>query len=338
MNSPPLNAGTGKTSLAERLNRIQQDPVYVPHYVETDGQIFSIYDPALHNAIEDQPENIDQRWVLCERPLIVVGGELDLSMLDLQYDRVSGISVAPIQVLANNGILVVDDFGRQGFRPDQILNRWIVPLSRGVDYLKAHSGTKFTVPFAVKLVISTNLDPKSLGDDAFLRRLRNKVYVGPVGDEAFGWIVEDAAEAAGIALDHGAIDQLIMVARREIGELRPYLAVDFCQLTVAVSDYEGHARFLDQDMIERVAELYFVQSETDRLSAGDLDAWRLTPGGALHDNMIGTQGYPDYEIGGMIGDDLLAGLEALAATQSVDGTEPTDDIPAALQASPAFGQ
>lgn len=327
--------GTGKTSLAERLNRIQHDPVFIPYYVETDGQIFSVYDPSLHRAFPDQPSDVDRRWVLCERPLIVVGGELDLAMLDLQYDQISGISVAPIQVMANNGILVVDDFGRQAVRPDEILNRWIVPLSRGVDYLKANSGGKFTVPFALKLVVSTNLDPKSLGDDAFLRRLRNKVYVGPVEEEVFGWIVEDAAAATGIGLGPGAIDHLVRVARREIGELRPYLAIDFCQLTAAVSDYEGHARELDEAMIERVAALYFVQSEeADSLSNPEAHLWDQNGPQSSYDHLQPAEGWADYEIGGLAEGDVFSGLEALAATQSIDGVEHGGNVPAALQPTP----
>ncbi|MEZ5412653.1 MAG: hypothetical protein R2761_31760, partial [Acidimicrobiales bacterium] len=181
-------AGTGKTSLAERMNRVFGDPVLIPRYVEVDSQIVTVYDPALHTAVDDPPAGLDPRWVLCERPLILVGGELDLGMLDLRYDRLSGVSVAPISMQANNGILVIDDFGRQGFRPDEILNRWIVPMSRGIDFLKAATGTKFTVPFEARLVFSTNLEPTSLGDEAFLRRLRNKVYIGPISDDGFRWV------------------------------------------------------------------------------------------------------------------------------------------------------
>lgn len=321
-------AGTGKTSLAERLNRIFDDPVLIPRYVEIDGQIVSVYDPALHQAVETQPPSIDQRWVLCERPLILVGGELDLTMLDLRYDRISGINSAPIQLLANNGILVVDDFGRQAIRPEEILNRWIVPLSRGVDYLKANTGTKFSVPFQLKLVISTNIDPNSLGDDAFLRRLRNKVFIGPISDDAFAQVLSNAVGDYEIELTTDAAAHFCDVSRREIGELRPYLAVDFCQLTMAICDYEQTDRVLDPAMIDRVAVLYFVNSEANEMQAPQLDRWRIP-------TQVSESGprWTDYEIGGYYNDDPLAGLDALAATQSVDGVGLPDGIPAALLGS-----
>lgn len=322
-------AGTGKTSLAERLNRIFDDPVLIPRYVEIDGQIVSVYDPSVHRAMEAQPPAIDQRWVLCERPLILVGGELDLNMLDLRYDRISGINSAPIQLLANNGILVVDDFGRQTIRPEEILNRWIVPLSRGVDFLKVNTGTKFTVPFQLKLVISTNIDPNSLGDDAFLRRLRNKVFIGPISDDAFAQVLANAVGDYDIELTADATSHLCDVSRREIGELRPYIAIDFCQLTVAICDYEQTDRVLDPDMIDRVAALYFVNREANEMQAPQLDIWRL-PAQATESGPRWT----DYAIGGYYHDDPLAGLDALAATQSVDGTELPDGVPAALLGSP----
>ncbi len=322
-------AGTGKTSLAERMNRMYDDPVVIPRYVETDSQIIAVYDPALHRALPEQPANLDPRWVLCQRPLILVGGELDLSMLDLRYDRISGISVAPIGMLANNGILVIDDFGRQSFRPEEILNRWIVPLSRGVDYLKAVTGTKFTVPFELKLVISTNLDPSSLGDDAFLRRLRNKVFIGPITDEGFSWVLANAARQHHVELSPDAVRYLGHVAQAQIGDLRPYLAIDFCQLAVAICGYENLAPVLDRAMIDRVADLYFVQSPSTQRPDRTPDRWRL-PDEPERPNRGYTR-WNDYEIGHVFNEDPMAGLDALAATLSVDQSEPTDQVPSALQ-------
>ncbi|MCP5032240.1 MAG: AAA family ATPase [Actinomycetia bacterium] len=319
-------AGTGKTSLAERLNRVFDDPVLIPRYVEIDGQIVSVYDPSLHHAVEQVPQ-IDPRWVLCERPLIIVGGELDLTMLDLRYDRVSGVNAAPIQMLANNGVLVVDDFGRQTIRPEELLNRWIVPLSRGIDYLKANTGTKFTVPFELKLVISTNLDPDSLGDDAFLRRLRNKVFIGPISENAFTQILIGAAASLQVGLTEDAIKHLCHIAHQHIGELRPYLAVDFCELTTAVCDYERWARVLDVDMVDRVADLYFVQDQAHEMSGRQVQTWNLPP--SRPDTR---REWDAYEIGGLHYDDPLAGLDALAATQSIDGVTSADEAHAALQA------
>jgi hypothetical protein len=251
--------GTGKTSLAERMARFYTDSVLIPRFVAVDGQLIAVYDPSLHEPEEVQPEYLDRRYVLCKRPLILVGGELTMSMMDLQHDPVSGLSTAPIQMMSNNGILVVDDFGRQAASPDEILNRWIVPLSRGIDFLKPHSGTKFTVPFELKLVISTNLDPHSLGDDAFLRRLRNKVFVGGCSEPAFNWILVRAAQREQLEVTAEAAAYLAELTRRSIGELRPYVAVDFCELAVGICRYDELPRRLNQRLIDRVAGVYFVR-------------------------------------------------------------------------------
>ncbi|NNE96303.1 MAG: hypothetical protein HKN24_09775, partial [Acidimicrobiales bacterium] len=173
----------------------------------------------------------------------------------------SGTYKAPIQMQASNGILVVDDFGRQTIRPSDLLNRWIIPLSRGVDFLKLANGTKFTVPFELKLVASTNLNPNSLGDDAFLRRLRNKVYVGAVEEDAFNWILARVAKAKSLQVTAEGAERLRQQAEDHLGELRPYLAVDFCELALGICEYEGAARNLDQAMIDRVASVYFVNEE-----------------------------------------------------------------------------
>jgi len=255
--------GTGKTSLAERMSRFYDDKVLIPRFVEVDGQIVSVFDPSLHEEDPNPAPELDPRYVLCQRPLIMVGGELTLQMMDLQFDQVSGLNAAPIQLLANNGILVVDDFGRQTASPDEILNRWIVPLSRGIDYLRPNTGTKFTVPFELKLVISTNIDPHALGDDAFLRRLRNKVYVGPCTEAAFNWILVRSAKRTGMEVTAQSAGYLASVTRKALGELRPYVAVDFCDLAVGICRYHGAASVLDQRMIDLVADVYFVQSGED---------------------------------------------------------------------------
>ncbi len=252
--------GTGKTSLAERMIRLHTDAVLVPKAVEVDGAVITVFDPATHKAIDPQPVGLDQRWVLCSRPLVLVGGELTARMLDLEHDSISGAYKAPIQMQANNGILVVDDFGRQQLLPTELLNRWIVPLSRGIDFLRLVNGSKFTVPFELKLVASTNLDPHELGDEAFLRRLRNKVYVGAVSETAFNWILVRAAKANNISVDAEAAQHLRRVSQHFIGELRPYVAIDFLELMTGIALYEGLPYTLDSKMIDRVAQIYFVTS------------------------------------------------------------------------------
>lgn len=264
--------GTGKTSLAERMIKLHKDQVVVPRAVQVDGQIIMVHDPAVHREVEIQPAGLDQRWVLCERPLVIVGGELSASMLDLQYDLVSGVYTAPIQMQANNGILVVDDFGRQQISPTEVLNRWIVPLSRGIDFLRLVSGIKFTIPFELKLVASTNLDPNDLGDDAFLRRLRNKVFVGPITDNAFNWILVRVAKAKGIEVSADDAAHLRSVAKKFLGELRPYVAVDFCDLMIGICNYEGFPRKLDTKMIDRVASVYFLQDPDEFVVEAEIPA------------------------------------------------------------------
>lgn len=251
--------GTGKTSLAERMNRLLSSPVLIPHAIEADGSVVLVFDPAVHRPLPEQPRGLDPRWVLCERPLILVGGELTLAMLDLSYEPVSGTYSAPLQLLANNGILVVDDFGRQLITPDEILNRWIVPLSRNVDFLKLNSGGSFEVPFASKLVVSSNLNPARLGDDAFLRRLRNKIYIGGCTPNEFDEILERAAKEFDVILDPRAFSHLQHLAMEEIGELRPYLAHDFCDLLRGICEFEGRPCVLDPETVDLVADVYFVE-------------------------------------------------------------------------------
>src|SRR5579863_6336691 len=137
--------GNGKTSLAERMLRVYQDAILIPYAVEVDSQIISLYDPVVHQPLEHEDEDADQRWILCKRPCIVVGGELIPSMLELRLDEASGIYAAPLQMKANNGILIIDDFGRQLMSPRDLLNRWIVPLDRRVDYLTLRYGVKFQI-------------------------------------------------------------------------------------------------------------------------------------------------------------------------------------------------
>ncbi len=251
--------GTGKTSLAERVGNVSADAVLIPHCIEVDGNIVMVFDPSIHRPVE-QPEGLDPRWVACERPFVIVGGELNMGMLDLSHDPVTGVYSAPKQLLANNGILVIDDFGRQLVSPDEILNRWIVPLSRNVDFLKLGNGTTFTTPFAVKLIVSSNMDPNDLGDEAFLRRLRNKVYVGACSDEDFDEILTLAADRSQVSLTPQSAEHLRKVARHYVGDLRPYIAVDFCDLMQGICEYEERAPVMDAPMIADIAELYFVTS------------------------------------------------------------------------------
>ena len=251
--------GTGKTSIAERIVRISPDHVLVPHAVEVDSQIISVFDQTVHFAVDEQPDDLDPRWILCHRPRVVVGGELTGSMLDLTYDATSGVYLAPLQMKANNGVMIIDDFGRQVLTPDQLLNRWIVPLDRRIDFLSLNYGVSFEVPFDVKVVLSTNLDPSDLGDEAFFRRIQSKIFIGPITPEAFDWILARVAHAMGIGCDADSAEYLRALCLQQGGDLRPYLPADVCKLLKALAQYEGITPALNRTTIDRVLALYYTK-------------------------------------------------------------------------------
>jgi hypothetical protein len=265
--------GTGKSSVAERLTRLLGDTILIPRAIEVDGAFITVFDPTVHHAVDPQPENIDRRWVVCQRPSIVVGGELTRAQLDLVYDQQSGLHLAPLQMKANNGILVIDDFGRQQMSPSELLNRWIVPLDRGIDYLTLSWGVRFDVPFDTRVVFSTNLDPATLGDEAFFRRLPNKVYVGSIDNDQFDWILVISARKHGLEIDPDSANHLRMLIRTKgDGDLRPYVPNVACQLAKAICMYEGYELRLTRSIIDRVASLYFTKLVNETHNAIDDDA------------------------------------------------------------------
>jgi hypothetical protein len=181
--------GNGKTVIGEGLGRAIGGEMYMPHAVEIDGYIITMFDPINHERLDEEDDRSsliaaaprDRRWVRIRRPVVIVGGELTLDMLDLTFNAASKFYEAPLQLKANGGVFLVDDFGRQRIRPEDLLNRWIVPLESRVDYLTLHTGKKFQVPFDVLAVFATNLEPASLADEAFLRRIPYKIAVSPRG-------------------------------------------------------------------------------------------------------------------------------------------------------------
>lgn len=251
--------GTGKSSVAERIVRAHEDYVLVPHCLEVEGQVITVFDPTLHEPLPEQPEGMDPRWVACMRPAVVTGGELHAGMLDLQLEPDSGVFLAPLQLKANNGVFVLDDFGRQAASPEALLNRWIVPLDRGVDYLTL-MGRKFEVPFDLKVVLATNMQPAALGDDAFFRRIHNKVFVGACDDAEFDEILRRTAHQGGVAVEPEAVQHLRTYAReRGDGELRAYLPGVVCRLTRSIASYHEVEPVLTPEMVERVMSLYFTK-------------------------------------------------------------------------------
>ncbi len=255
--------GTGKSSIAERLLRIYGDLVLVPHAVEVDGQIINVFDPVVHRPADEQPPGIDRRWVLCHRPCLMVGGELGPEMLDLKYQRDSGTYVAPVQMQANNGILVIDDFGRQAhLSPEALLNRWIVPLDRQRDHLMLDHGTKFDIPFDAKIVFSTNLQPETLGDEAFFRRIQSKVLIPSIEDDAFDEILRRVCERNQIRMTPDASAHLRRTSRElGDGDLRPYLPGAVCKILISICTFEDLPLELHPEMINRIAHMYFTHTD-----------------------------------------------------------------------------
>ncbi len=252
--------GNGKTSIAERILRIYEDAVLVPYAVEVDGHIITVFDPVVHKVIPSDNEMLDPRWVLCHRPCITVGGELSAAMLELRLDESTRVFISPCQMKANNGILIIDDFGRQVLSPRELLNRWIVPLDRRVDYLTLASGMKFQVPFEMMVVFSTNLDPHDLADEAFLRRIQSKVLVEGVSPEIFDQIFHRVMQINGVPFETGVAEHLrekCIAAGATC--LRACYPMDVYKLVKAINEYEGKPVRMTRAHIDRAVGLYFAK-------------------------------------------------------------------------------
>jgi len=255
-------SGTGKTTIAERMVNIYPDAVLIPWAIEVEGRIVILADPAIHRPVEFDGLHYDQRWCVCRRPFLSAGGELVPSMLDLQKDEASGAYVAPLQMKANNGILLIDDFGRQMMSPRDLMNRWIVPLDRRVDFLSMGNG-KFSVPFELLVVFSTNLEPHELGDDAFLRRVANKILIAGVDAEVFDAIFHLTALANDMEFQPGIEARFRELCLRHSPDLRPCFPGDICRLIRAIALYEGRKPTITFESLDRAVAGYFVaQSRT----------------------------------------------------------------------------
>lgn len=252
--------GTGKTTLACNIPAIFDDFVLIPHAIEVAHQIIAIYDPSVHERIEEQlPEDWDRRWVLCRRPRVVAGGELSAEMLELQFNATSRLFTAPLQLKANNGILVLDDFGRQRVRSDELLNRWMTPLDRRIDFLALPGGKKFEVPFDVLVVFSTNLDPRTLADDAFLRRIPNKINVTYATREQFREIFERECQSRQLACEPGLAEYTVELI---LGEMKQPLCQGYARDVINQifwsANYLGVTPQLNQDTIRQACHNYFL--------------------------------------------------------------------------------
>lgn len=260
--------GNGKTYMAEALARIQTNDIFIPYALEYQGSIIQLFDPTCHTPAptpeQDAHCELDARWARIRRPFITSGGELSVDMLDLRYSTVSGLYEAPLQLKANNGVYLVDDFGRQVSSATQILNRWIVPMDRRVDYLSLANGGKMQVPFENFLVFSTNLNPSDLGDEAFLRRIQYKMLLRSPDENEFYTIFRSYCESQNLAAHPAMIGSFI-----ERHYLRNAKAFRRCHPRDLISQVIDHIHFrrlpfvLTDELLDLAFEGCFLQSDAN---------------------------------------------------------------------------
>jgi hypothetical protein len=246
--------------------------MYIPFALDVDGQVVKLYDSVNHVLAPDEDASADgtgtlksgskrdPRWVRIRRPFVVVGGELTMAGLDLVFDDVNKFYEAPFQVKANGGVFLIDDFGRQQVRPRDLLNRWIVPLENRIDYLTLHTGRKVEVPFDVLVVFSTNLPPRDLVDEAFLRRLRHKIEVEDPSYENYRKIFKLVADQKGVQYSDRGLAYLLQewyIKRNR--KLRASHPRDICDQILDIARYINTSPEMSKDLIDRAAGAYFVQ-------------------------------------------------------------------------------
>lgn len=270
--------GDGKTYLVESLNNLDAAPVYVPHAIECQGHIIRVYDPVYHERMDEPASGssssdlylqsgpgYDGRWVKCKRPFIISGGELALGMLDLRYNSASKVYEAPFQLKANNGMYLIDDFGRQMAAPAEILNRWIVPLERRVDYLSFLTGGKMTAPFDTFLVLSTNLNPADLGDEAFLRRIQYKMLLPGPSEDEFLRIFDRCCRARSIACSRDLIERFIARHYRPGGRpLRRCQPRDVLTHALGLIHFKKLPMEVNDDLLDHAFRSCFVEERSQQ--------------------------------------------------------------------------
>jgi len=265
-------SGTGKTFLAGKIADLMEGSIFIPRAIAVDSHVVRVYDPACHKEIDiaggldsfgeilEGGPRFDRRFVLCERPAIIAGGELSLAMLDLSFDPSSGYYEAPLQLKANGGIFIIDDLGRQMVRPFELLNRWILPLERSVDYLTLRTGKKFEIPFDQVVVFSTNIEPRELADEAFLRRIGYKIRIGPITPPEYVAICHQVCDRLGMAFRPEAIRHLVEVEheRRDV----PLCAChpnDILSRVAEICRYRGVEAHLTRDLVAQACRDYFTE-------------------------------------------------------------------------------
>jgi len=263
-------AGSGKTFIVEHLAGLLSGSVAIPHAVVVDNEVIQIFDLLTHKSLLpmsgneneglglDRRMSSDARWVMCHRPVIKTGGELTLAMLDLDFDESARFYQAPPQVKANNGLLIIDDLGRQLAPAIDIMNRWIVPLDRRVDYLALHTGKKFMLPFDVIVVFSTNLPPSKLADEAFLRRLGYKIFVGPLSEDEYRIITRQVCDELQIPYSEEGFDYLLHEHHYKNGKpLSACIPRDILEQLRDIARYEGKPAEMSRELLDWAWNNYF---------------------------------------------------------------------------------
>jgi hypothetical protein len=260
--------GNGKTMISRSLRNLMSGSMAIPYALAVEGSIIRFFDPINHeerpleSENEDTPLLYDRRWMRCRRPLIVAGGELTMSALEPQYNRATGFYKAPIQALANGGILVIDDFGRQLCSPTDLLNRWMVPLESRIDHLTLQTGQQFEMPFNALVVFNTNLRPAALVDEAFLRRIQAKIHAAGPTVEEFHQIFENNCVERDIPYDRELVDEMLATYFRPRGiPLRGCHPRDLRNQVASTLRYSGGPRELTLSLLYAACESYFVDND-----------------------------------------------------------------------------
>ncbi|HUQ41015.1 MAG TPA: hypothetical protein VM052_00790 [Candidatus Limnocylindrales bacterium] len=254
--------GNGKTTIAEVLVSLLKGEVVLPYAVEIDQQVIKVYDQVYHRmAVEPAAAErirFDHRWVISKRPIVMTGGELTLETLDLIYDETSKFYEAPFQLKANGGIMLVDDFGRQRVSPKDLLNRWIVPLEKRVDYLTLHTGKKVEIPFDMLIIFSTNLDPADLVDEAFLRRIRYKIGIEAPSVAQYEEILKRMCARKNVEYRAEGLSHILSIYRKRNLALRSCHPRDIIEQLVDTARFLGQPPTLSPQLIEMACNSYFV--------------------------------------------------------------------------------
>ena len=266
--------GNGKTVISQAIQKLLDGDIHIPHALEVEGAIIRFFDLVTHEELPveqkdgiDQGADLDRRWVRCRRPMVMVGGELTLEALELSYNPTAGFYKAPVQAIANGGVLVIDDFGRQRVAPRDLLNRWIVPLESRVDFLTLNSGQKFELPFMTLVAFATNIRPQELVDEAFLRRIHYKVLCESPSTEDYIVIFRNYCLQKGVPFKRDLVEDLLenYYKPRSIS-LRGCHPRDLIEQSLSLAEYLGRPADLTPELVRAACDSYFVDESSEEMS------------------------------------------------------------------------